>query len=103
MSVACLQRLAALLLTLGLTLALAAAYLQSPLAFPPGRVPRAPIYSARPLAIALPLVVLLHAAVALAHAPPVLARVGVHAAAYGAFVLGLGSVFAGLALWGVLS
>jgi hypothetical protein len=39
----------------------------------------------------------------LLHTPAFLPRVGIHVVAYLGFLIGLGSLFAGLGMWGVLS
>jgi hypothetical protein len=112
-----------MLLTLGLTLILGGAYLRSTFSLPPsGTTPPpftdlsaaplapnsyAPTYpytrSDRALIIAFPAAVALHAALALLHTPPALARVGAHVAAYASLVVALGVLFAGLAMWGAVS
>lgn len=89
------------MINLGLTLVLAASYLQSPLSFP--NEPVSPIYSNRLLFITFPVVAFLHLVLSLIHTPPLLPRLGVHTTAYVGFMVGLGSVFAGLAFWGALS
>ncbi|PCH43150.1 hypothetical protein WOLCODRAFT_25751 [Wolfiporia cocos MD-104 SS10] len=100
--VSCLQRLDAFVLSLGMTLIVSAAYLRAPLAFPDGKsLP--PIYTNSALAAAFPLIIVVHLVLALLHTPPVLARVGVHTTAYVGLLVGLGSVFTGLGLWGALS
>lgn len=83
--VSALQRIDAIILSVGLTLLLAAAYLRSS------------------LAITLPAVLLVHLALALLYTPPVLPRIGVHTAAYVGLLAGLGCLFAGLGMWGALS
>ena len=100
--VPCLQRVDSFLFSMGFTLVLAWAYLLSPLSFPPGYEPPA-IYSGRPLAVAFPLVVVVHVFLSLLHSPPVLPRIGVHTAAYVGLLVGLGGFFIGLGLWGALS
>ncbi|TBU42703.1 hypothetical protein BD309DRAFT_962366 [Dichomitus squalens] len=100
--VPCLQRIDSFLFSLGFTLILAWAYLLSPLSFPPG-ADTAPIYSNHALAIAFPVVVVVHLFLSLLHSPPILPRIGVHTTAYVGLLVGLGGFFAGLGLWGVLS
>ena len=102
MFVPCLQRIDSFLFSLGFELILAWAFLLSPLSFPPGAEP-APIYSNRPLAIAFPLVVVVHLFLSLLHSPPILPWIGVHTTAYVGLLVGLGGFFTGLGLWGVLS
>ena len=97
----CLQRIDSFLLSLGLTLIVSAAYLRSALAFPDIDLP--PIYANRAFAIVFPLILLLRLFLALLHTPPTLPRIGVHTTAYVGLLVGLGSVFAGLGLWGALS
>ncbi|KZT68028.1 hypothetical protein DAEQUDRAFT_728293 [Daedalea quercina L-15889] len=99
--VSCLQRLDSILLSLGHTLILAGTYLRSPLSFADAELP--PIYISYPFAIGFPLVVFVHLSLTLLHSPVLLSRVGVHTMAYVGFLLGLGIMFAGLALWGALS
>ena len=100
--VPCLQRVDSFLFSMGFTLVLAWAYLLSPLSFPPGYEPPV-IYSGRPLAVAFPLVVVVHVFLSLLHSPPVLPRIGVHTAAYVGLLVGLGAFFTGLGLWDALS
>ncbi|KAI0028579.1 hypothetical protein K488DRAFT_73667 [Vararia minispora EC-137] len=97
--VVCLLRVASLFLLLGFTLILAAAYLASPLA--PLALPHTA--SVAPFWAIFAAACVLHAALAQVHAPPLLARVGVHVAAYAALLVGLGAFFAGLAMWDGLS
>lgn len=97
----CLQRVDSIILSLGHTLILAGTYLRSPLSFPHTELP--PIYKYYPFATGVSLVVLLHLSLALLHSTILLPRVGVHTMAYVGFLVGLGIVFAGLALWGALS
>lgn len=98
----CLQRVDSFLFSLGFTLVLAWAYLLSPLSFPPGTEP-APIYSNHALAIAFPIVVVVHLCLSLLHSPLVLPRLGVHTAAYVGLLVSLGGFFTGLGLWDALS
>ncbi|KAI1790545.1 hypothetical protein LXA43DRAFT_890809 [Ganoderma leucocontextum] len=100
--VPCLQRVDSFLFSLGFTLILAWAYLLSPLSFPPG-TESAPIYSNHALAIAFPLVVVVHLCLSLLHSPLILPRLGVHTAAYVGLLVSLGGFFTGLGLWGALS
>ncbi|EMD30900.1 hypothetical protein CERSUDRAFT_120242 [Gelatoporia subvermispora B] len=99
--VSCLQRIDSFLLSLGITLIISAAYLRSALAFPDIDLPR--IYTNRAFTIAFPLILLLRLFLALLHTPPTLPQIGVHTTAYVGLLVGLGSVFAGLGLWGALS
>lgn len=117
--IACLQRTAAILLSLGLTLLVGAAYLRSAISAPssspfpslsallapsplPTLRPSPPPTSNTPLFLALPLVALVHFLLATLHAPPLLAHAGVHTAAYVGAIVGLGALFAGLGAWGVV-
>jgi len=99
--VSCLLRIDSFVLSLGLTLMLGASYLRSPLSFPSGPLPS--IYSYAPFFVTFPVVVVIYLFLALIHTPPVLPRIGVHSTAYIGLLVGLGSVFAGLGLWGALS
>ena len=45
------------------------------------------------------IVSLTHAALGVLHAPPVLSRVGIPAAAYASCIVGLGMTFAGIGVW----
>lgn len=101
--VSCLQRIDAFLLSLGFTLIVAASYLRSRISFPDASSNLPSIYTNRTFVITFPLVVLVHLFLSLLHAPPVLRRIGVHTTAYVGFLVGLGSVFTGLALWDALS
>ena len=56
-----------------------------------------------PLILTFALVYAVHLALSLLHSPMLLPRVGVHVVAYVGFLVGLGSVFAGLGMWGALS
>jgi hypothetical protein len=56
-----------------------------------------------PFIITTPLVLLLHASLAILHTPTLLPRVGVHTAAYVGVLVGIMTFFAGLAVWGALS
>ncbi|GBE86960.1 hypothetical protein SCP_1002050 [Sparassis crispa] len=99
--ISCLLRIDSFVLSLGLTLILAASYLRSSLSFP--KEPLPPIYTNNAFFVTFPVVVLIYLFLALIHTPPVLPRIGVHSTAYIGLLLGLGSVFAGLGLWGALS
>ncbi|KAI5119266.1 hypothetical protein M0805_007268 [Coniferiporia weirii] len=103
-----LQRLDSLLLSLGITLLLAAAYLPLP-PFPPASLsqhhpsPSSSLQPLHPHALALvPMFILLtltHAALGALHAPPALARVGLPAAAYASCIVGLALAFGGVGVW----
>ncbi|KAI0316471.1 hypothetical protein OF83DRAFT_1126600 [Amylostereum chailletii] len=103
--IACLLRIASIVLSLGFTLVLSAAYLSAPLAHPRKTARAAmPLTDTNgPLALAFALVYAAHLALALLHTPMLLPRLGVHVVAYVGFLVGLGSVFAGLGMWGALS
>lgn len=53
--------------------------------------------------ITFPLVSLIHMGLAVLFTPPVLTRIGIHTAAYSSLLVALGSFFAGLAVWDVLT
>ncbi|GLB44504.1 hypothetical protein LshimejAT787_1701310 [Lyophyllum shimeji] len=104
----CLQRINALLFTLGIYLLLAQAYLRSTLATPisPRSQDQEQDQERRTnllLALAVPLCVLVHYALALLQTPPLLPRVGAPAAVYSASLVSLGVFFGGLAAWEGLS
>jgi len=89
----------------GLNLLLSSAYLRSPLSLPEADQvhtwPRASSHV--PFIINLPLVLLLHASLAMLHSPAVLPHIGAHTAAYVGVLVGIMNFFAGLAVWGALS
>jgi len=111
--VSILQRIDSILLSLGLTLLLSFAYARS--ARPSDHTPADlsqnsfshSAHTARSGALSLwtafVAVAALHALLSILHAPPVLPRIGVHTAAYVGLVVGLGTVFAGLGVWGAVS
>ncbi|KAG5638093.1 hypothetical protein H0H81_001860 [Sphagnurus paluster] len=114
----CLQRVNALFLTLGTALLLSNAYLHStlaPLHFPATVPPTTSSLSNAlqnsnptaptnlPLALLLPLCWATHTALALAHTPPLLRRIGVPALVYATALVSLGAFFAGVGLWEGLS
>ncbi|KAG2344609.1 hypothetical protein BDR05DRAFT_961474 [Suillus weaverae] len=104
--ISCLQRFNSIVLSIGLTLLLSAAYLRSPLSLADqGQLFNIRNYDSSyiPFVITAPLVLLLHATLATLHSPVLLPRVGVHTAAYVGVLLGIMSFFAGLAVWGALS
>lgn len=125
--ISCLQRFNSIFLSVGLTLLLSAAYLRSPLSLPlsdvsdqlssltvtvqlkgflhsyAGSHMQAYDSSYIPFIITTPLVLLLHASLAILHTPTLLPRVGVHTAAYVGVLVGIMTFFAGLAVWGALS
>jgi hypothetical protein len=125
--ISCLQRFNSIFLSVGLTLLLSAAYLRSPLSLPLSDVSdqlsslpvtvqlkgflhsyagshiQAYDSSYIPFIITTPLVLLLHASLAILHTPTLLPRVGVHTAAYVGVLVGIMTFFAGLAVWGALS
>ena len=103
--VSCLQRVDSILLSVGITLTLAASYLHSALSKPAREsgVTDHFLSKNRPFLVAFPLVLLLNLFLNILHTPLVLPRIGVHTAAYISFLLGLGSFFIGLGLWGALA
>ena len=98
--VSCLQRIDSILLSTGNTLVLSAAYLNSHLSL--SDTSTGPSTN-RPFFIASPLILLMNVTMSLLHTPSILPRIGVHTTAYIGFVLGLGSFFTGLGLWGALA
>ncbi|KAG1775659.1 hypothetical protein EV702DRAFT_972794 [Suillus placidus] len=101
--ISCLQRFNSIVLSVGLTLLLSAAYLRSPLSDQGQLLIRNYDSSYISFVVTAPLVLLLHATLAALHSPALLPRVGVHTAAYVGVLLGIMSFFAGLAVWGALS
>jgi hypothetical protein len=108
--VSCLQRINSIIVSLGLTLLLSAAYLRSPLSLSTtfGRPPINHLVAStqtsnRSFYITVPIVILLHTFLSLLHTSLFLPRIGVHTAAYIGLLIGLGSLFAGLGLWEALS
>ncbi|KAA1474090.1 hypothetical protein DENSPDRAFT_781042 [Dentipellis sp. KUC8613] len=116
--ITCLLRIASVVLSLGFTLLLSAAYLSAPISLSPYRphsllaffappvqlVAHIPLYdSNRAFYITFALVFLLHFFLSVLHTPVLLPRIGVHVVAYLGFLVGLGTVFAGLGLWDALS
>ncbi|KAH9969369.1 hypothetical protein BGW80DRAFT_1334525 [Lactifluus volemus] len=100
-----LLRVASILLSLGFVLLLSAGYLTSPLASPPAAedttIP--PSWSNGMFWGTFACVCSINWALSLLHTPAFLPRVGIHVVAYLGFLIGLGSLFAGLGMWGVLS
>ncbi|KAF7795104.1 hypothetical protein EIP86_006249 [Pleurotus ostreatoroseus] len=84
------------------TLVLSAAYLNSSLSLAVDTSFKSPTNN-RPFLIAFPIIVLMNLTTSLLHTPQILPRIGVHTIAYIGFLLGLGSFFAGLGLWGALA
>jgi hypothetical protein len=84
-------------LLLGGALVLAGGLLRAHVSGAPGAAP-----GDAPLALAFALAAGVHGVLAALHAPPVLAAIGLHSAAYVALVAGLGLLFAGLGMWEVL-
>ncbi|KAI0062974.1 hypothetical protein BV25DRAFT_1803095 [Artomyces pyxidatus] len=99
--VSCLLRFASIMLSLGFTLLLSAAYLSVPLSLNAAYIP--PSKTNGPFIITFILVFFIHLLLSLLHTPMFLSRIGVHVVAYVGFLVGLGSVFAGLGLWDALS
>lgn len=105
--VSCLLRIASIALSLGFLLLLSAAYLSAPLSrssllFAASSHP--PIFTTNgAFYVTFSLVFLLHFSISLLHTPMVLPKIGVHVVAYVGFLIGLGSIFAGLGMWGALA
>ncbi|KAL5520415.1 hypothetical protein ACEPAG_9639 [Sanghuangporus baumii] len=110
--VALLQRLDTILFSLGNTLLLSAAFLPLPPYASPLFSPSDPSSSSSwnsrespshthmlPLVPAFFIVAFVHAALGILHVPPVLAHVGLPAAAYASCIVGLGLTFAGVGVW----
>lgn len=101
--VSCLQRIASITITIGIFLILSASYLRSNISMPIVST-YAPASSTNLyFFITFPLVVLLNTCLSVMYTPIILPRLGVHVTAYIAFLIGLGTVFAGLGLWGALA
>ncbi|KAI0077005.1 hypothetical protein K474DRAFT_1675169 [Panus rudis PR-1116 ss-1] len=98
-----LQRIDSILITIGITLTLSACYLRSNISLSTSVLISPPGSTNTPIIVAFPLTVLLNTSLMILYTPLVLPRVGIHAAAYIAFLVGLGTFFAGLGLWGALS
>jgi hypothetical protein len=106
--VSCLLRVASILLSLGIVLLLSAGYLTSPLALPPTaedllRATIPPSWSNSMFWGMFLGVCGINWCLSLLHTPVFLPRVGVHVVAYLGLVVGLGMLFAGLAVWDALS
>lgn len=102
--VSCLQRIDSILLSTGITLTLSASYLHSALSMPSRDLSLLSILSSNKLfIIAFPSILLLNLCLNLLHTPLILPRIGVHTTAYVGLLLGLGSFFVGLGLWGALA
>ncbi|EIW76575.1 hypothetical protein CONPUDRAFT_84561 [Coniophora puteana RWD-64-598 SS2] len=105
--ISCLQRFASILVSLGLTLFLSSAYLRSASSIPASDTADPSLPPARDpypwLGASLPAVLAVHVLLGALYTPPVLPRIGVHTAAYVSTLVGLGSFFAGLAVWDALS
>ncbi|KAG6826895.1 hypothetical protein H0H92_014001 [Tricholoma furcatifolium] len=104
--ISCLQRINDLLLSLGITLLLAQAYLRSTFARdPPVQSAPATNWHNQNLALFLtaPAVWAVKYYLALLHTPLILPRMGVPAVVYNASLVSLSAFFAGLALWEGLS
>lgn len=85
-----LQRLDSILLSLGLTLVIGFAYLSPP-----------PWNSKHDINLfpTFVLITSIHAFLGILHTPPLLGKIGIHAAAYIACLVGLGVLFAGIGIW----
>ncbi|KAI0791035.1 hypothetical protein C8Q75DRAFT_716240 [Abortiporus biennis] len=100
--VSCLQRIDSIIITVGIFLILSASYLRSTISLSTSTRPSPP-GSNKPIIITFPLIGLLNFFLCLIYTPLVLPRLGVHTTAYIGFLVGLGTLFAGLGLWGALS
>jgi len=102
--ITCLQRIDSIILSLGTTLLVSWAYLRSPISLPSSDTRDSAHRSRSNTAfwVTFPLVCLIHMALAVLFTPPVLARIGVHTAAYSSLLVVLGFFFGGLAVWDVL-
>ncbi|KAI0252251.1 hypothetical protein BJV78DRAFT_1275022 [Lactifluus subvellereus] len=106
--VSCLLRVASILLSLGFVLLLSAGYLTSPLASPPAAedvtmVTIPPSWTNSIFWGTFAGVCGINWSLSLLHTPVFLPRVGVHVVAYLGFLVGLGTLFAGLGMWDALS
>lgn len=101
--ISCLQRVNAVLLSLGVYLLVSSAYVRSTLSLPPSSSILTYTKSNTPLRITLPLVLLLQFSLAVLHTSLVLPRIGVHTVVYAGSLVSLGSFFAGLGMWEALS
>lgn len=103
--ITCLQRIDSIILSLGTTLLVAWAYLRSSISLPSPDAHDSPHRSWNDTAFftAFLLVCLIHMGLAVLFTPPVLARIGVHTAAYSSLLVALGLFFGGLAVWGILT
>lgn len=101
--VLCLQRIDSILLTVGITLILSGSYLRSSISLSPSALSNPPLSSNKPFFATFPSIVLLNTFLMVMYSPLVLPRLGVHTTAYIAFLVGLGTMFAGLGLWEALA
>lgn len=105
--VSCLLRVASILLSLGFVLLLSGGYLTSPLASPPAAedvtMVTIPPSSNGMFWGTFAGVCGINWGLSLLHTPVFLPRVGVHVVAYLGFLVGLGTLFAGLGMWDALS
>ena len=103
--VSCLQRFDSIILSVGLTLLVSAAYLRSPLSVPVAdhRIIPYPIISHKPFMVTFPTVLFIHTSLSSLYTPMILPRIGIHTAAYVSVLVSLMCFFAGLGVWGALS
>jgi hypothetical protein len=95
-----LQRLDSILLSLGMTLILAAAYLPSFHSSPSLIDSYSPAYlHSLSLSRTFAILAILHGVLNILHSPPILPRVGLPAAAYIGCIVGLAVAFAGIGIW----
>ncbi|KZT35959.1 hypothetical protein SISSUDRAFT_1064078 [Sistotremastrum suecicum HHB10207 ss-3] len=104
--ISCLQRIDSIILSLGLTLLLSASYTLHPFLHDhPSHPHEHPLHPPSNIIKIIPtfgVVVLLHTVLSLLWTPVVLPRIGIHSASYIALVGALGSLWAGLWMWGIL-
>jgi len=108
--VSCLLRVASIFLSLGIALLLSAGYITSPLALSPKAKDDLELATIIPPCWTNSLfwgtflgVCAINWCLSLLHTPVFLPRVGVHVVAYLGLLVGLGMLFAGLAVWDALS
>ncbi|KAF8628566.1 hypothetical protein AX17_005962 [Amanita inopinata Kibby_2008] len=105
--ISCMHRVNSLLLSIGLSLMLGAAYIHALL--PPSDVNLidSPLvseaFSPHPIRILTTTVYVLHLLLAVLHTPTLLPKLGVHTVVYVSSMVALGTLFVALAVWGGLS
>lgn len=113
--ISCLQRINSLLLAIGFTLLLSAAYIRSPFSsqtrnrpvvfppIPPHDMAGDDNKSSKPLEVVLPVVFFLQLFLNILHTQLVLPMIGVHTVVYIGLLMALGTFFAGLGMWQALT